>query len=123
MSQPLWRPSEERRQDANLIRFMEDVAARWSVRFNAYGPLYQWSIENPEKFWLSMWEFAGIIAETQGERVLIDGDKMPGARWFPDAKLNYAENMLRRRDMADAMVFWGEAEVRRRGRGDGRRGA
>jgi acetoacetyl-CoA synthetase len=93
---------------------MDRVAQRWGTRFDQYGTLYRWSIDEPEKFWLSMWDFADIVAEIQGKRVLVDCDKMPGARWFPDAKLNYAENLLRRQDDATALVFWGEAVVRRR---------
>ncbi len=114
MNEPLWRPSEARHHAANLNPFMAQVAQRWGETFSDYTALYEWSIRDPEKFWLSMWEFAGIIAETQGEKVLIDGNKMPGAKWFPDARLNFAENLLRRRDYADAMVFWGEDRVRRR---------
>jgi acetoacetyl-CoA synthetase len=114
VSQPLWSPSAERREAAHLIPFMRQAGERWGESFADFAALYDWSIREPEKFWLSMWDFAGIIAETQGERVLIDGDKMPGAQWFPDARLNFAENLLRRRDEADAMVFWGEDRVRRR---------
>jgi len=93
---------------------MDRAGERWNVEFDDFGTLYDWSIREPKKFWLSMWDFAGIIAETQGERVLIDGDKMPGAKWFPDARLNYAENLLRRHDGGEAIVFWGEDQVRRR---------
>ena len=114
MSEPLWRPDEARRNAANLVPFMKQAGERWGEAFDDFASLYGWSIREPEKFWLSMWDFAGIIAESQGERVLIDRDKMPGAKWFPDARLNYAENLLRRRDDGDAMVFWGEDQVRRR---------
>ena len=114
MNEPLWRPSEERRKAANLTAFMNQAGERWGAAFDDYEALYGWSVREPEKFWLSMWDFAAIIAETQGERVVIDGDKMPGAQWFPDARLNYAENLLRRRDDSDAMVFWGEGKIRRR---------
>jgi len=93
---------------------MAQAGQRWDETFCDYKALHDWSIREPEKFWLSMWDFAEIVAETRGEKVLIDGDKMPGAKWFPDARLNYAENLLRRRDDADAMVFWGEDRVRRR---------
>ena len=114
MSKPLWRPSEKQQKSANLARFMKQAGDRWNAAFDTFESLYDWSVREPEKFWLSMWDFAGIIAETQGERVLVDGDKMPGAQWFPDARLNYAENLLRRRDSADAIVFWGEDKIRRR---------
>jgi len=118
VNKPLWRPSEEQQKSANLTRFAAQVTEQWEFEQDAPGDafeaLYEWSIREPEKFWLSMWDFAGIVSETRGKRVLVDGDKVPGAAWFPDARLNYAENLLRRRDDGDAMVFWGEEKVRRR---------
>ena len=113
-TRPLWRPSEDRIRQTNMVRFMEDVEEDWNVDIRDYAELYRFSIEEKEKFWTSLKDYAGIIAETWGADVLVDGDKMPGARWFPDARLNFAENLLRRRDDADALVFWGEDRVRRR---------
>ncbi len=112
-SKPLWQPSPERIAAANLTRFMAEAKARWHVDAKTYADLYAWSVSKPEQFWQSVWDFAGVIGE-RGATVLADGDKMPGARYFPDAKLNYAENLLRRRDDHDAMVFHGEDKVRRR---------
>jgi len=114
VNEPLWRPSEVRRHEANLVTFMAKAGQRWGETFSDYKTLYDWSIREPDKFWLSMWDFSGIVAATQGERVLINGDKMMDAKWFPDAQLNYAENLLRRRDDTEAIVFWGEDRVRRR---------
>lgn len=114
MDQPLWRPSAERVQAANLTRFMEAVDADWNVTIDGYASLYRFSVNEPEKFWQSVADFCGVIAETWGLRVLVDGDRMPGARFFPDARLNFAENLLRRRDEADAIVFRGEDQVQRR---------
>ena len=114
MTAPLWTPPAERRKAANLARFMAQVASRWGVETTDYGALHGWSIACPEQFWASLWDFAGIVGDRPGTRILIDRERMPGARWFPDATLNYAENLLRRRDEADALVFWGEDRVRRR---------
>ena len=114
MTAPLWQPSAERIAAANLTAFMAQVQKDWGVETGDYDALYDWSIREIEKFWLSVWDFCGVIAETRGDRVLADGGKMPGARFFPDARLNFAENLLRRRDGADALVFWGEDRVRRR---------
>jgi acetoacetyl-CoA synthetase len=111
---PLWTPSPERIAGANITAFTKLVNGRHKLALDGYGALYQWSIEHLEDFWVALWDFGGVIAEARGERVLIDRDKMPGARFFPDAKLNFAENLLRRRDEADAIVFWGEDKVRRR---------
>ncbi len=114
MTQPLWQPSPDRVGQSNLAAFMEDVENDWNVTIADYDALYRFSIAEREKFWTSVKDYAGIIAETWGDAVLVDGDMMPGARWFPGARLNFAENLLRRRDGGDAMVFWGEDQVRRR---------
>jgi len=111
---PLWVPSPERVAKANLTAFMAKVKEDWGVSFSDYDALYEWSITEIEKFWLSVWDFCGIIAETRGENVLEQGAHMWQARFFPDARLSFAENLLRRRDEADAIVFWGEDKVKRR---------
>src|SRR5579884_1892254 len=80
---------------------------------DSYPALHRWSIENPSAFWRSVWEFAGCIGDP-GETTVVDYDKMPGGRWFPEARLNFAENLLRIRDDSDAIVFWGEDKVQRR---------
>ena len=114
MDHPLWQPSAQQVEDSNLTRFRRAVNERWGAGLGDYAALHRWSIERPDRFWRSLWEFAEVIAETTGETTLIDGHKMPGARFFPEAKLNLAENLLRRRDGADAIVFCGEDKVRRR---------
>ncbi len=111
---PLWRPSQERIEEANLTRFARQAIRDWKLGFNDYPAFYRWTIESPEQFWDSVWKFAGVRSSAKGERVLIDGGLMPGARWYPDARLNFAENLLRRRDASTALVFWGEDRVRRR---------
>ncbi len=113
MTAPLWTPSPERRAQANLTAFAALVAERHGVRYDNYPDLYAWSVREPEQFWSALWDFCGVVAETKGERVLVDGHRMPGAQWFPDSRLSYAENMLRRRDDAPAMIFRGENKVRR----------
>jgi acetoacetyl-CoA synthetase len=111
--QPLWQPSQERIEHANVTRFARAAIREWKLGFNDYPSFYRWSIERPEQFWLSLWKFCDVRG-TPGKRVLVDGDRMPGARWFPDARLNFAENLLRRRDASDALVFWGEDKAKRR---------
>jgi acetoacetyl-CoA synthetase len=108
MAAPLWTPSPERIASANLTRFMHDVASRWDVRVPDYAALHAFSIEHPDRFWSSVWDFSGILATVRGNVVVRDFDRMPGATFFPDARLNFAENLLRRRDGRDAIVFRGE---------------
>ncbi|MBM3534092.1 MAG: acetoacetate--CoA ligase [Alphaproteobacteria bacterium] len=111
---PLWQPSPERLRDANLTRFAAHVTKEWGPRLDDYDAIYDWSVREPEKFWQSVWSFCGVKASAKGQRVLVDGDKMPGARFFPDARLNFAENLLRKAGSGDAIVFWGEDKARRR---------
>jgi len=111
---PLWKPSPAQVEGSTMTAFMRFVNERHGTKLADYFALHHWSVENLEKFWVAVWDYCMVIADTRGERVLADGDKMPGARFFPDAKLNFAQNLMRRRDDADAMVFWGEDKVKRR---------
>ncbi len=80
-----------------------------------YAALWQWSVAEPEKFWNSIWDFCSVIGE-RGARTVVDLQKMPGARWYPDASINLAENLLRT-DFdpgSTAVSFWGEDQVKRR---------
>ena len=113
MEAPLWTPSPERVARANLTAFRRQVADEWGVGLPDHEALYRWSVDNIDRFWVSVWRFAGVVASRQWDAALIDGDKMPGARWFTGARLNFAENLLRRRDDGVAMVFRSETGLRR----------
>ncbi|MDZ4254618.1 MAG: acetoacetate--CoA ligase [Sulfuritalea sp.] len=112
---PIWQPSAERVAGTRLTAFMAAAERRWKRRLASanYQTLHAWSIQHPEEFWVSVWEFGEVIGE-RGATVVVDREKMPGAQWFPEARLNFAENLLRRRDAADALVFWGEDKVKGR---------
>ncbi len=110
---PLWTPDDRTIAESNLTAFARQVEQDWNADLPDYWALLDWSRDHQEAFFRSVWRFGGIVAETQGERILVDGDRMPGARWFPDARLNFAENLLRRRDAAHAIVFRGENGARR----------
>jgi acetoacetyl-CoA synthetase len=114
LDKALWEPSQARIAGANVTAFARAAIRDWGLKFNTYPAFYQWSVDEPEQFWLSLWQYAGVKANRRGERVLVHGERMPGAKWFPDARLNFAENLLRRRDRRDAMVFWGEDKVEQR---------
>ncbi|HTS20281.1 MAG TPA: acetoacetate--CoA ligase [Casimicrobiaceae bacterium] len=115
-STPLWTPSADRIARANLTAFAGRVAAKHGVSLPDYSALQRWSAEHPEAFWRELWSYAGVLGEA-GPRTLVDADRMPGAHFFPDARLNYAENLLAgraERTSEDALVFWGEDKVKRR---------
>ncbi len=117
--QPLWTPAPERVAAANLTHFLQYLAEKEQVAAADYAQLHAWSVENLEEFWTAVWEYCEVIGEGPGRPVLLDGDKMPGAQFFPEAKLNFAENLLRRgpdhpKADEDALVFWAEDKVKRR---------
>tara|TARA_R110001583_G_scaffold24563_2_gene89772 strand:- start:23171 stop:25147 length:1977 start_codon:yes stop_codon:yes gene_type:complete len=113
LDQALWTPSSERVETANVTAFRRTAEKRWGVTLPDYDALYDWSVAHPEQFWVSVWEDGGVVGE-RGDTVLVDGDRMPGAKWFPQARLNFAQNLLRSRDSHDALVFWGEDQVKNR---------
>ena len=117
MSRPppvLWQPSAEQIESAQLTQFAQHAVRKYRLDVDNYSQFYDWTVANPEAFWSEVWEFCGVIAAKKGGTVLVDGDRMPGARWFPEARLNFAENLLRRGDRGDAFVFWDETGFRRR---------
>ncbi|PSJ61584.1 acetoacetate--CoA ligase [Pseudaminobacter soli (ex Li et al. 2025)] len=109
----LWTPSKERVAAAPLTAFMAEASRQTGREFSRYAELHAWSIEDREGFWNLVWDFCGIVGD-KGGRVLADGDKMPGAQFFPDARISFAENLLKKTGAADAIVFKGEDKVTRR---------
>lgn len=108
-AEELWRPSADRMGNALMAKFLSSVG----LGAVEYSEAHRWSIERPEEFWSAVWDFCGVVGD-KGNVVLREGDLMPGAQWFPEAQLNYAENLLRRCDDSEALVFWGENGTRAR---------
>lgn len=110
---PLWVPSAEQIAEAPLTAFMAEASKRAGQALTSYTEMHAWSIADREVFWDLVWDFCGVIGH-KGGRVLDNGDKMPGAAFFPDAKLNFAENLLRGSGSHEAIIFRGEDKVERR---------
>jgi acetoacetyl-CoA synthetase len=104
----LWNPSQDRKEGANITRFIEFVNRMHGLQLDSYSELYDWSVEEIDDFWATMWEFSGIRASRSYDVVLDDIRRFPGASWFPGARLNFAENLLRVRDDRPALIFKGE---------------
>ncbi|MFC1796314.1 acetoacetate--CoA ligase [Pseudomonadota bacterium] len=107
MSDPIWSPGPVRRQTANIRRFLELARTELDPGIHEYQDLHRYSIENPTEFWRAVWEFCEIVGYA-GNEVIVDADQMPGAKWFPGARLNFAENLLRFRDEQTAILFKSE---------------
>ena len=114
MKEPLWTPSPSRLSQATLSQFTEWLAARTACSFTDYEDLHRYSVNAPAEFWSSLWDFSQVIGEKGEPPYLADADQMPGARFFPNAQLNFAENLLGGSGADPAIVFWGEDKVKRR---------
>ncbi len=108
MRKPLWIPSEEWKNQANITRFISFVNKKHGLKVSTYGDLHKWSVEKIPDFWAAVWDFVEMKASRRYDKVVDDLGKYPGARWFPGARLNFAENLLRYRDDRLAFVFRGE---------------
>ena len=108
MGKFLWKPDSERKENANITKFIEYVNKTRNLSITSYSQLYNWSVKDIPEFWHTLWDFCDIITSKGFEKVVDDLEKFPGAEWFPGAKLNFAENLLRYRDDHKAFVFKGE---------------
>lgn len=113
MGNILYDPTESQRRESLLGRFLTTINDRHATRLGSYEDLHRWSIDAVDTFWTAVWDECGVVGE-RGECAISDRDDMFRARFFPDASLNFAENLLRRRDDTDAMVFWCEERLRSR---------
>ncbi len=112
IDQPLWTPSPERVASSRLDAFRKAAEQRSGKTITDFRALHAWSVADREGFWSLVWDTSGVIGE-KGARLLED-DRMPGARFFPDSRLNFAQNLLRGEGAGEAIVFRGEDKVERR---------
>ena len=110
MAKLLWEPTEERKKESNLLKFMEMVNEKHGANANNYEEIYNWSVSDIENFWAAVWDFTGIKTSRSYNKVVDNPEKMPGAKWFEGARLNYAENLLKYRDDRTALIFRGETQ-------------
>jgi acetoacetyl-CoA synthetase len=112
MDKPLWQPSNDRKASTNISRFLEFVNQKNRLALDGYDALHAYSITQQGAFWSEIWDFCGVKAQTRGKVAIADAEKLPGARFFPEARFNFAENMLLHRTDETAIIFRGEDKVR-----------
>jgi acetoacetyl-CoA synthetase len=108
---PIWVPSKSRIERSNMMRFITTLQKQFPEIKN-YQDLYQWSINNPENFWEAIWKFCGVKYKNSYDKVLVDGDKLPGAKWFVGSKINFVENLLQADDAQLAIIGRSERSQR-----------
>ena len=110
----MWKPSVEQIERSQMFEFKEFINTRHGLNLDSYTDLHDWSVDNIHEFWAFAWEFFDIIHTQPYTQVVDDVSKMPGAKWFTGARLNFAENLLRRRDDKTALIFKGESQLVRK---------
>jgi acetoacetyl-CoA synthetase len=108
MNKPLWEPSVQRIEHANITRWMQVLSQKYGEIFEDYWALHQWSVQNPAEFWQEIWDLAQPIASSNALNVLLNRDDMLAAKWFFGAEMNFAENLLRNRTDQLALIFCNE---------------
>ncbi|RPI37572.1 MAG: acetoacetate--CoA ligase, partial [Hyphomicrobiaceae bacterium] len=114
MIQPLWTPEKARVTQSTLGLFTQWMASAAGQSFADFDDLHRYSVDQSAEFWSRLWDFTHVIGEKGEPPYLIDAERMPDARFFPGAQLNFAENLLAKRGASPAVVFWGEDKVKRR---------
>jgi len=109
----LWQPNKEKAQKSQMFDFLTEINQKYNRGFKEYYELHKWSIENVSNFWGEFWDYSNIIHSKNYTSVVDNPKKMPGAKWFNEARLNYAENLLQRRDSHPAIIFRGEDKVKK----------
>ncbi|MBS3779580.1 MAG: acetoacetate--CoA ligase [Desulfovermiculus sp.] len=108
MTKKLWEPAPDRIKQTQMYKFMTKVNHEFGHSFSSYPELYDWSVQNIPEFWATLWDFLDIQATQPYTQVIDNVTKMPGAKWFSGAKLNFAQNLLRYRDDQTAIIFQSE---------------
>jgi acetoacetyl-CoA synthetase len=114
MTDPLWTPDEARSEGTRLRAFSRGLASRTGTSFSDYDELHRFSTASPGEFWSALWDFAGVLGDKGAEPHFVAGDNIEHARFFPAARLNFAENLLGKAGSGTALVFRGEDRVKRR---------
>ena len=109
MSSPIWTPSKERIEQTNMVKFLHHVQKQ-KPKIRNYHDLYTWSVKNSEEFWSTFWNFSNVVSKKKWDKVLINRDQMPGAKWFTGSKLNFAENLLTGNAQTNSIIACNETQ-------------
>ena len=110
----MYQPSVEQIERSQMFEFKEYINGRHGINLENYQDLHGWSVNQIPDFWEAVWSYFDIIHSESYTQIVDDVSKMPGAKWFNGARLNFAENLLRRRDDKIALIFKGEGQPTRK---------
>ena len=113
MNEPLWKPNSKLIENATITKFARFAGELWGAELDSFDTLHKWSIDCSEEFWETIWKFCEVRSSNINSVTVRDREQMPGAVWFPDARLSFTENLLRRNDDGTAIISRGEAKADR----------
>ena len=113
-NEQLWKPTLKRIKSTSLFKFIEHINSQKNTKINDFETLHKWSVENRNCFWNEVWNFFNVIGHKGEEPYLEPLNELPGTRFFPNGKLNYAENMLKKGDSDIAITFFFFVKIKRR---------
>ncbi len=114
MNKILWQPDPVKMKQSQMYEFLHLMKEKYALAETSYAALHRWSVEHPGAFWSEFWDFAGILHSKSYDEAVTDIDKMPGAKWFKGAKLNFAENLLKHTGNKTAIIFRSETGMEKR---------
>ena len=114
MNEILWQPSENRIKTSKMFLFMKNINNKYQLNLASYKELHLWSINHRELFWSEIWDFYKIIGFKGNKPYLSPENNLPGTMFFPNGKLNYAENMLKKNNNDTAIIFWSEDKIKKK---------
>ena len=103
--QAIWKPSDERKDNSNLTSYINFLSKTKNLQFTNYNQLHQWSVSNLADFWQSIWQFTEVV-HSKNYSSALKGQDIRKAEWFADARLNFAENLLRFKNAKNAIHFY-----------------
>ena len=109
----LWKPTKKQIENTQMYGFINRISKRVDLPDKEYATLHKWSVENPDLFWAEIWDYCGVKSSKPYDEVVSNAKLMPGAKWFGGARINFAENLLSRKDDTKALIFRGEDSVKR----------
>ena len=110
----LWKPTPKRVENTSLFKFIKHVNTKHKEKIDSFENLHKWSVENRNYFWNEVWNFYNVIGEKGDHPYLEPENSLPGTKFFPNGKLNYAENMLKKNDNDIAITFWSEDKIKKK---------
>ena len=110
---PIWSPDKLRIDNSLISKFTDFIKKKYEIEISNYEDLWNWSIDKPDEFWSSAWDYFNIIGERNSKEIISKSSDPGKTRFFSKAKINFTENILKPRRVKNSIIFWAEDKFRR----------